>query len=132
MSYRKLKADYLFDGFEMYLDSVLICLQDGTIEAIVDEKQAGDDLEKFSGIICPGFINCHCHLELSHLKGLIPEKQGLVNFVLSVVNSRNQPEELKQEAIRSAESEMLEAGIVAVGDICNTSDTLVLKSANCL
>jgi len=127
MSYRKLKADYLFDGFEMYLDSVLICLQDGTIEAIVDEKQAGDDLEKFSGIICPGFINCHCHLELSHLKGLIPEKQGLVNFVLSVVNSRNQPEELKQEAIRSAESEMLEAGIVAVGDICNTSDTLVLK-----
>ncbi|HEY4935196.1 MAG TPA: amidohydrolase family protein [Puia sp.] len=130
MSYRKLKGDYLFDGFEMHRDSALICKEDGTIEAIVDEKQAGGDLEKFSGIMSPGFINCHCHLELSHLKGLIPEKQGLVNFVLSVISSRNQPEELKQEAIRSAESEMLKAGIVAVGDICNTLDTRVVKSAN--
>jgi cytosine/adenosine deaminase-related metal-dependent hydrolase len=129
MSYRKLKADYIFDGFEMKRNLVLICRMDGTIEEIVDEKQAGQDLESFSGILSPGFINCHCHLELSHLKGAIPEKQGLVNFVISVVGSRNQTEELKKDAMVSAESEMLTSGITGVGDICNTRDTRFLKSA---
>jgi aminodeoxyfutalosine deaminase len=128
MSYRKLKADYLFDGFKMYKDKVLICTQDGVIESVIDVEQAGEGLENFLGILSPGFINCHCHLELSHLKGLIVEKQGLVDFVLSVVKSRNLPEEIKLDAMRSAELDMLKSGIVAVGDICNTTDTRVLKS----
>jgi cytosine/adenosine deaminase-related metal-dependent hydrolase len=129
MSYRKLKANYLFDGFKMQRNGVLICSQDGTIETIVDEDQAGEGLENFSGILSPGFINCHCHLELSYLKGLIPEKLGLVNFVLSVVSGRQLAGEIKLEAILSAESEMSKAGIVAVGDICNSPDTRFLKSA---
>ncbi len=97
-------------------------------KSIVNEEQAGEGLEKFSGILSPGFINCHCHLELSHLKGLIAEKQGLVNFVLSVVKSRNLAEEIKFDAMLSAESDMLKSGIVAVGDICNSADTRILKS----
>ena len=129
MSYRKLKADYLFDGFKMQKSVVLICMQNGIIETIVDEDQAGEGIENFSGILSPGFINCHCHLELSHLKALIPEKQGLVNFVISVISHRNVPEEVKQEAVVSAEAGMLKAGIVAVGDICNTADTAVSKTA---
>jgi aminodeoxyfutalosine deaminase len=129
MSYRKLKADYLFDGYKMLRgEDVLICRQDGTIETVINEYEAGGDLEIFSGMLTPGFINCHCHLELSHLKGLIPEKQGLVNFVVSVVSQRNQPEEIRVEAARSAETSMLANGIVAVGDICNTRDTLTIKS----
>jgi aminodeoxyfutalosine deaminase len=131
MSYRKLKADYLFDGYKMHpATAVLVCGQNGTIEAIVAENQAGGDLEKFPGIIAPGFINSHCHLELSHLKGLIPEKQGLVNFVLTVMNQRFQSFPLKQEAILTAETDMLNAGIIAIGDICNTPDTGVAKQAS--
>ncbi|HTB27101.1 MAG TPA: amidohydrolase family protein [Puia sp.] len=129
MSYRKLKADYLFDGYKMQKSVVLICTQNGIIETIVDEDQAGEGIENLSGILSPGFINCHCHLELSHLKGLIQEKQGLVDFVLSVIGRRQLPEELKLEAILNAESDMSKTGIVAVGDICNTSDTRFLKSA---
>jgi cytosine/adenosine deaminase-related metal-dependent hydrolase len=129
MSYRKLKADYLFDGYKMQREGVLICTQNGIIDTIAGEDQAGGDVEKYSGVLCPGFINCHCHLELSHLKDLIPEKQGLVNFVLSVVNIRHVSEESKQNAIHNAESEMLKNGIVAVGDICNTADSRFLKSA---
>ncbi len=132
MSYRRLKADYLFDGFELHRDRVLICRKDGTIEGHVDGEAAGSDLEYLSGILCPGFLNCHCHLELSHLKGKIPEKQGLVNFVFSVVSMRNQSDEIKQNAIRIAESDMLKEGIVAVGDICNTGDTIFKKSAKIL
>jgi cytosine/adenosine deaminase-related metal-dependent hydrolase len=129
MSYRRLKADYLFDGFELHRDKVLICESDGTIEGCVTEETAGSDPEQYAGILTPGFVNCHCHLELSHLRGKIPENQGLVNFVFSVVSKRNQSEELKLDAIKIAEAEMQKDGIVAVGDICNTGDTRFQKSA---
>lgn len=129
MSYRKFRADYLFDGYELRdAGNVLVCSADGSIESIIPPEQAGDDLEEFRGLITPGFINCHCHLELSHLKGKIPEKQGLVDFLLSVISQRNQPDEIRQEAIRREESYMLGKGIIAVGDICNTADTLFEKS----
>ncbi len=127
MSYRKLKAEYLFDGFTMRKTAVLLVGEDGIIESILDEKDAGGDLEIYDGLLCPGFINAHCHLELSHLNGLIPEQLGLVNFVFSVISQRNHAEEVKKEAIRQAESDMWFNGIAAVGDICNTGDTLDQK-----
>jgi cytosine/adenosine deaminase-related metal-dependent hydrolase len=130
MSYRKLKADYLFDGYRILpADSVLICEPNGSILEITNEKQAGGDLEYFPGMLVPGFVNCHCHLELSHMKGLVPEKQGLVNFVLSVMALRLQSYPSKQQAIINAETDMLNTGIVAVGDISNTSDTIHAKMA---
>jgi cytosine/adenosine deaminase-related metal-dependent hydrolase len=91
--------------------------------------EAGEGIEVLDGWISPGFVNCHCHLELSHLKGRIPMNTGLVDFVLSVMGSRAAAREEIQEAIEEAETEMLAAGIVAVGDICNTPDTLQQKSA---
>ena len=77
MGYRKLKADKIFDGYRMVEHHVLITTANGRIEEVVAEKDAGEDIEIFEGILSPGFINCHCHLELSHMKALIPEKTGL-------------------------------------------------------
>lgn len=129
MSYRKFKADYLFDGYEMLgPDQVLVTNNRGVVEDIVDYRDAGEAVETLKGLICPGFVNCHCHLELSHLKGRIPMKTGLVDFVFSVVRQRKSTDGEIQEAIRLAASEMLENGIIAVGDICNTDDTLAEKT----
>ena len=128
MTYRKLKADYLFDGYQLRpRGSVLLCGQDGKIENILEEDQAGSGVEQFNGLIVPGFINCHCHLELSHMRGLIPEKTGLVDFVFSVVTQRHFREEEILNAIELAENEMLQNGIVAVGDISNNLLTLQQK-----
>ncbi|MFI5194569.1 MAG: amidohydrolase family protein [Chitinophagales bacterium] len=129
MTYRKFQADYLFDGYKLLDDKyVLVTGADGTVQGMVDKTEAGEDLEIYHGLLSPGFINCHCHLELSHLKGQIPEKTGLVSFVLSVINHRKATPEEIQRAINRAETAMLETGIVAVGDICNTADTLLQKS----
>ena len=75
----------------------------------------------------PGFINAHCHLELSHLHRLIPEKTGLVDFVFKVVTERHHLEEKILDAIAKAEAKMIENGIVAVGDICNNLLTYTQK-----
>ena len=123
MSYRKFKADQIFDGYRFIEKQVLITTTQGVIEDIVAEENAGDAIETFKGILSPGFINCHCHLELSHMKGLIPEKTGLVDFVFKVVTERHHSEDEILQAIEKAEDEMLRNGIVAVGDICNNSLT---------
>jgi len=127
MSYRKLKADKIFDGFQFIENAVLVTTMDGAIEDVVLKDNAGEGIEIFEGILSPGFINCHCHLELSHMRGLIPEKTGLVDFVFKVVTERHHSEEEIFQAIEKAEDEMLQNGIVAVGDICNNNLTISQK-----
>lgn len=106
---------------------VLITDKTGTVLEIVSENEAGHDIEKHNGIICPGFVNAHCHLELSHIKGIIPEQTGLVDFVFKIITERNADDNIILEAIKNAEEEMQQNGIVAVGDICNTVHTVLQK-----
>jgi len=126
--YRKFSADNIFTGETLLPEGhVLITNQSGVIEAVLPLQEAGDEVQFFKGIISPGFVNAHCHLELSHLKGLIPEKTGLVEFVFKVITERHFAEEQILAAIAAAEDEMLQNGIVAVGDICNNVLTIPQK-----
>jgi aminodeoxyfutalosine deaminase len=128
MSHQKFKADHLFTGNEMLnKDVVLITNETGIVENIIPVAEAGEDVQTFKGILSPGFINCHCHLELSHLKNSIPEKTGLVDFVFKVVTERHFDEEIILDSIVKAEDEMITNGIVAVGDICNNTHTFLQK-----
>jgi len=129
MAYRKFKADQLFDGYHLHgNDKVLITDDSGKIENIVSISEAGNDIQILTGILTPGLINCHCHLELSHLKNVIPPHTGLIEFLCSVVTKRDFPREVIDEEIIKAEKEMYDNGIVAVGDIGNTADTAEAKS----
>jgi len=126
--YQKFQATQIFTGTELLEDQlVLITQKDGTIEALVGIEEAGEDIQSFEGIISPGFVNAHCHLELSHMKGIILAHSGLQEFVKQIVGLRKVEDGIIQEAIISAEDEMYHNGIVAVGDICNTLDTLSIK-----
>ncbi len=128
--YQKHQATQIFNGRELLngAELVLVTKQDGTVEAIVPLSEAGEDVQKLDGILSPGFVNAHCHLELSHMKGMIPEKTGLQEFVKQIVALRQVDPEAIQEAIVAAETEMMANGIVAVGDISNTLDTLNQKA----
>lgn len=126
--YRKFKADKIFTGVEILSgNQVLITDDTGVIIDIIPADSAGDNVESYMGLLTPGFINCHCHLELSHMKGLIPKHTGLVDFVFKIVNERHFEEAEILAAIEAGEHEMLQNGIVAVGDICNNDLTLKQK-----
>ena len=128
MGFNKFRADKLFDGYRMYDDGhVLITSENGIVEEIVPLIEAGTDIRQIEGIISPGFINCHGHLELSHMKGALPEATGLADFVYRVVTQRHQSQDEILAAIETAEDEMLEEGIVAAGDICNNALTIPQK-----
>lgn len=110
-------------------DHVIILDDFGRIEAI--EPLSNHDVNSVNvldGEIIPGFINAHCHLELSHMKGLVPTGTGLLPFLQSVVKFRDFPEEEIMEAIREADAYMYNQGIMAVGDISNKTDTFATKA----
>jgi aminodeoxyfutalosine deaminase len=126
--YRKFTADQIFTGYEILPEpAVLICNADGQVLDLVPITDAGDDVMYNPGMLSPGFVNAHCHLELSHLIGKIPKGTGLVGFVQQVMSLRNSNEEEIAAAMEMAEASMLNAGIVAVGDICNSSDSIGQK-----
>jgi len=128
VAYRKFKATHLFDGYSFKDDTVLITDSDGKIIDLIPASSTGDDCEVYDGILTPGFINAHCHLELCHLKNILPPYTGLIEFLCSVVTKRNFAREVIDQAIHDAENEMYQNGIVAVGDIGNTADTACVKS----
>jgi cytosine/adenosine deaminase-related metal-dependent hydrolase len=128
--YKKLNATHFFyeNQLRESVDKVLIFNEKDEFIEFVDIKEAGDDIQYFEGILSPGFVNAHCHLELSHMKGMIPAHTGLQEFVKQIVALRQVAPEVIQEAIVNAEAEMMANGIVAVGDISNTLDTLTQKA----
>ena len=127
--YQKFQATQIFTGTELSEDQlVLITTKDGTIEGLVGIEDAGEDIQSFDGILSPGFVNAHCHLELSHMKDMIPAHTGLQEFVKQIVSLRQIEKDVIAAAIEKAENEMYANGIVAVGDISNTLDTLAQKA----
>lgn len=129
MQYRKFRANRLFDGYKFReTDDILITDDAGVVLDIVSLADAGTDIEQLHGILSPGLINCHCHLELSHLKNVIPPHTGLIDFLCDVVTKRGFDPAIIQQEIETGEEEMYNNGIVAVGDIGNTADTASIKS----
>jgi aminodeoxyfutalosine deaminase len=131
---RKISATYIFPGNQPPLkNGILICEDDGTVMDLIDtggqlREQAG--LEQYSGILVPGFVNAHCHLELSHLEEKIPKKTGLGGFLGAINKLRNSEVENLEEAMKHAEFQMWNSGIVAVGDISNSYVSLEIKRSS--
>lgn len=106
--------------------SALELTDEGRIVCISD--QVPESAVRFEGMITPGFVNAHCHLELSHMKGMIPRHTGLIPFLQQVTFHRNDfSEEQKKVARHEAYQELIRSGVVAVGDIANGTDTLDLR-----
>jgi len=126
---RKFRADYVFPVNADPIKNGIVTVDDtGKILALDDGHNHTDkDIERLDGVICPGFINTHCHVELSHLKNKIAPMGGLINFIKDVQTHRNVDEDAVLAAASAADEEMYHNGIVAVGDIANSAVTIPIK-----
>ncbi len=126
---KSFRADYVFPVYADPIKNGIVTVDDqGKIIAVTDNtKSPGGQIQQVNGVICPGFINTHCHTELSHLKDKVKPKGGLVNFIKDVQSLRNTDQQEVLDAIAKADQEMYDNGIVAVGDISNTNNSVAMK-----
>jgi len=133
---RKIAATYILTGKQAPIrNGILICEDDGTILDIIErtddfKEEAG--LEFYSGVLVPGFVNAHCHLEFSHTKGQIEEKTGIAGFIKQINKLRTSTEEEMQKAMQVADRKMWAAGIAAVGDVSNSVLSVKVKQKSAL
>lgn len=128
---RKIAATYVFPINKVPVkNGILICDEDGTIIDLIEKGETLTEeqgLEYYSGIIVPGFVNAHCHLELSHLKDKIEAKKGIGAFIGAINKLRNEEGKSIEKALKIADRKMWASGISAVGDISNSSISLNTK-----
>jgi len=127
---RYLSADSIFNG-QKFLNkgAVLVLDENDHFVEITDSSQLeSSSIEHHKGIITPGFVNAHCHLELSHMYQMIPGQKGFLDFAKNIMSRRNSvPVEQMTEASIQADLQMQQNGIVAVGDISNINQTFEVK-----
>jgi len=129
---KKISADYIFPISQPAVkEGILVTENDGTLVEVINPATTDyrvEDVQKYDGILCPGFINTHCHLELSHFRGLISPQKGLHHFLMELDKIRKTfSQDQISETIADAEKEMTENGTVAAGDISNTTDAFDVK-----
>lgn len=133
---QRFSANYIFTNTGNPIRNGIVEVDDtGKVIQVIDPKGEEKELastEFHNGIIVPGFVNAHCHTELAHLKGKAEGGKGLASFVNSVRDYRLKGESVSQSSIEEAINELKRLGVVAVADICNTSDSFVAKEKSSL
>jgi len=128
---KQFSAQYIFTNSGQPLKRGIITTDnEGVIISVEDtggfpvERRS---VEYFNGIIIPGFVNCHCHLELSHMKGTAERGAGLGSFIEQVRSKRDTSIESIISHSEKADNEMFIEGVVLCADICNTASSFGIK-----
>lgn len=121
-------ANYIFDGDKLIKNAFVSVDDNGVIKYISNENEALTErpfMMFLNGILCPGFVNAHCHLELSDINKNDVNTDGLGNFITSMIKLRSRQKETKK--IKAADDIMFLKGVNLCGDIVNTTDTIEIK-----
>lgn len=91
----------------------------GPDEGAGRDQPRGDTLDLGPGVLLPGFVNAHTHLELSHLAGVVGPAP-FVPWVRALIAARagETPEQVRGAA-RLAIAAACTSGTAAVGDVSN-------------
>jgi cytosine/adenosine deaminase-related metal-dependent hydrolase len=128
---KRFSAQFIITNSGSKLKRAVVSTDDyGTIisvdDTLIDLKEE-HSVEYHNGIIIPGFVNCHCHLELSHMKGSIEPGGSLGGFLTQINNTRAAENNTIVASANTADNDMYKEGISLCGDICNTSNTFNIK-----
>ena len=116
------KASLVWRGPGRLEHNLWVTTRDGRIAEISPKKPVGavcHDLGR--GLLMPGLVNAHTHVELSFLAGLVPPSGDFVGWMESLVALRpDHDKDAAKNAARGAALSMAEKGVALVGDITNT------------
>lgn len=127
---RRIASHYALINGELRRGIVVEVDDLGTITSITqhDNIDALHSVEFYPGVLMPGMVNAHCHLELSYLRGAIAEGTGFAGFAREIGRVRGAyTNEERLHAASVADSEMWNEGVEAVVDIANDELVMPIK-----
>ncbi|MBS2019180.1 MAG: amidohydrolase family protein [Deltaproteobacteria bacterium] len=127
MTVRLLHADHVLPGdVPPITDGAVVVDARGAIVDVgaasdVLPRHAGAPVERVRGVVFPGLVNAHTHLELSAMRGKVAGGHGFVPWVEGLITQRPEiaPED-DAESIEEAALELERSATAAVGEITNS------------
>ena len=102
--------------------------EDGTVLAV---GTCAEGEEVSEGALVPGFVNGHCHVELSHLHKKFVKGTGMAGFIDQINALRDWAgREKKQELVKVWMDRMWADGVSAMADISNDDSSFDIKSSH--
>ena len=130
---RRIAAKYVYTlaSAEPVLNGFVELEDDGTV---VRTGVCGDPSREpvfLDGALAPGFVNAHCHVELSYLKGQFRKGTGMAGFIDQINALRDNktlPEKVRD--LTAAMDSLWAQGVVAMADISNCADSFAVKASH--
>ena len=133
MSVKRITASYIYtldagepirNGFVEYDDT------DGTILNV--GECASDEVVQDCAIV-PGFVNSHCHVELSHLYGKFVKGTGMAGFIDQINALRDWAgNDVKTKLVQQWMDKMWKDGVSAMADISNDESSFPVKKIHAM
>ena len=130
---RRIAAKYLYTltSTEPVVNGFVELEEDGTVIRTGVCADPAAEPVFYDGAVAPGFVNAHCHIELSYMKGLFRKGTGMAGFIDQINEMRdNKSLQEKVDDLTREMDSMWEQGVVAMADISNGSDSFDVKAAH--
>lgn len=126
---KRITAEYIYTlESEPIRNGFIEYEEDGTITAV---GQCGADEEVMPGAMVPGFVNAHCHVELSHLHKKFRKGTGMAGFIDQINELRDWAgREVKQQLVKEWMDKMWNDGVSAMADISNDDSSFDVKKSH--
>lgn len=133
MAENRIAASYVYtlDAEEPIVNGYVEYDDDGTVTAVGRCEDISSEKLFLDGAIVPGFVNAHCHVELSHLHGKFRKGTGMAGFIDQINELRDWAgREVKVELVRKWMDKMWADGVSAMADISNDDSSFEVKASH--
>lgn len=127
----RIAADYIYtlEDYEPFEKGYVEVDDDGTVSGVGKCDDFSREENVWEGALVPGFVNAHCHVELSHLKGKFAKGSGMAGFIDQINELRDSSSrEDKIKALSREMDSMWRHGVSAMADISNCDDSFKVKA----
>lgn len=126
---KRITAEYIYTLESEPIRNGFIEYDDNGIIAAVGQCEAGEEV--MPGAIVPGFVNAHCHVELSHLHKKFCKGTGMAGFIDQINELRDWAgREVKQQLVQEWMDKMWNDGVSAMADISNDDSSFDVKKSH--